>query len=562
MIHKLFINRNLPHINRYKEIIAILAKHGFDDFITKSNLDKYLGAGKKIIFPKKHTSSVHLSRYKRIRIVLEELGPAFIKLGQVMSNRPDLVPGELVVELEKLQSSVPPFDAKEARKLIEQELKKPISDLFYKFYDEPVASASIAQVHKAVLTNGDTVAIKIQRPDIEQVIKIDLEIMHHIAMLAERHIPTAELLNLSSIVKEFERTIKKELDFSYEASHIERFIEDFRYDKTVHIPRVYKQYSTKKILTMEFIDGIKITDISAILKSGSNPKILADRGANAILKQIFEHGFFHADPHPGNIFALKNNVICFLDFGMVGTLLPKHKEYLSQMIIGIITKDTKKITHSILQLSQNKHIENIESLEYRIFELLENFLSVPLRDINTGEVLNDLLKIIIDYKLKMPPNIYLLLKALINIEGVGRKLNPNFNIMKHLKPKVHKILKMQFTPKKISKDMLLSAADVFFLLRDLPMDIKTLTEQIKQGHIKIEFEHRGLENMLSKHDQISNRISFAIVLAALIIGSSLIVLSGIPPIWNGIPIIGILGFLAAGIMGFWLLISILRHGKM
>ncbi|MCL0077660.1 AarF/UbiB family protein [Peptococcaceae bacterium] len=241
---------------------------------------------------------------------------------------------------------------------------------------------------------------------------------------------------------------KKELDFSYEASHIERFIENFRYEKTVHIPRVYKQYSTKKILTMEFIDGIKITDINAILKSGSNPKILADRGANAILKQIFEHGFFHADPHPGNIFALKNNVICFLDFGMVSTLLPKHKEYLSQMIIGIITKDTKKITHSILQLSQNKHIENIESLEYRIFELLENFLSVPLRDINTGEVLNDLLKIIIDYKLKMPPNIYLLLKALINIEGVGRKLNPNFNIMKHLKPKVHKILKMQFTPKK------------------------------------------------------------------------------------------------------------------
>lgn len=560
MINKFILNRNYPHINRYKEIISILIKHGFGDFVTKSNLYKYLGIRKKKIFNEPKTA--HLSRYERIRIILEELGPTFVKFGQIMSNRPDLLPAEMIIELEKLQSAVTYFDAKEVHELIEKELKQPIVSLFPYFNDQPVAAASIAQVHKAVLQNGSTVAVKVQRPNIEKTINIDLEIMHHIAVLAEKHMRSARLLNLTGIVREFERTIKKEIDFSYEASNIERFSYNFRDDKTVYVPKVYKQYSSKKILTMEFIEGIKISDVQSLSKFGNNPKVLAARGVNAVLKQVFEHGFFHADPHPGNIFALKNDVICFLDFGMVGTLLPRHKEYLSQMILGVINKDPKKITHALVELSLSNEVKKLEMLEYRIFELVESFLNIPLKDINTGQVLNDLLKIIVDHNLKIPPNIYILLKALVIIEGVGRKLDPNFNMIKHLKPKAKKVLRFYLHPKKLTKDIFLSAADTIFLLRDLPMDIKVLTEQIKQGHIKIEFEHRGLEDMLSKHDQISNRISFAIVLAALIIGSSLIVLSGIPPIWNGIPIIGIIGFLTAGIMGFWLLISILRHGRM
>ncbi|AZR74240.1 2-polyprenylphenol 6-hydroxylase [Anoxybacter fermentans] len=561
MIRKIgLINRTYPHIKRYREIITVLVKHGFGDLITKTNLEKYIDFGKKLLPGKRNAHIVSLSRWERIRMVLEELGPTFIKFGQIMSNRPDLLPQELLVELEKLQDSVPPFSEEDARQLIEEELGKPISNLFKEFISTPIASASIAQVHKAVLMSGEEVVLKVQRPGIEEIIEVDLEIMFHLATLMEKHIQGMDVLNPVGIIKEFERSIRKEIDFTIEATHIERFGRNFQEDTTIYVPKVYRNYTTRKILTMEFIDGIKVSNINAVLESGNDPKIIANRGADLILKQIFEHGFFHADPHPGNILVLNNNIICFIDFGMMGFLLPKHREYLGNIIIGVVNRDTKRITKTLLQFSRNNRIEDIEGLEYQIFELVEQYSYLPLKDINMGELLNKIIKIILAYKLKIPPDIYLLSKALVTIEGVGRKLDPDFDMVKHVEPFAKKLLKERLSPRKLTKDIYLSATEFGLLFHDLPSEIREIIEQIKYGQVKI--EHKGLEPMLKKHDQISNRIAFAIVLASLIIGSSLIVLSEIPPKWNGIPIIGIVGFLGAGIMGFWLLISILRHGKM
>ncbi|MBC8527218.1 MAG: AarF/ABC1/UbiB kinase family protein [Candidatus Cloacimonetes bacterium] len=563
MIPKIgLISRTYRHINRYREIITVLVKHGFGDLVTNTNLEKYIDFGKKLLSGKRIPKIAYYSRWERIRMALEELGPTFIKFGQIMSNRPDLLPQELIIELEKLQDSVPPFAEKAARQLIEEELGKPISTTFKRFISTPIASASIAQVHKAILMNGEKVVIKVQRPRIEQIIEVDLEIMLHLATLMEKHIKGMDILNPVGIVKEFERSIRKEIDFKIEATHIERFGRNFQDDMNIYVPKVYRNYTTKKILTMEFIDGIKVSNIEAVLKSGNDPKIIASRGADLVLKQIFEHGFFHADPHPGNILVLNNNIICFLDFGMMGVLLPKHREYLGSIIIGIVNKDAKRITKTLVLFSTNSRIENIERLEYQVSELIEQYSYLPLKDINVGELLNKGIKLILVHKIEIPPDLYLLSKALITIESVGRNLDPDFDMVKHTEPFAKKLLKERLSPRKLAKDLYLSATEFTLLLRDFPSEIREIIKQIKLGQFKIEFEHKGLEPMLKKHDQISNRIAFAIVLASLIIGSSLIVLSGIPPKWNGIPIIGIVGFLGAGLMGFWLLVSILRHGKM
>ncbi|MCD5406834.1 MAG: AarF/ABC1/UbiB kinase family protein [Desulfotomaculum sp.] len=556
------ISRAYPHMNRYREIISVLIKYGFGEIVTKSHLDKYIHRYKRKFSKQKDIDLVSLSRWERIRLILEELGPTFIKLGQIMSNRPDLLPQKLLDELEKLQDTVRSFSEEDAQKLIEKELGQPIATLFKKFTNTPLASASIAQVHRAVLTTGEKVVIKVQRPTIEQTIAVDLEIMLYIAGLIKKHIPETSIFNLEGIVKEFERTIKKEIDFTIEAVYLERFSSNLQNDSTVYVPKIHKKYSTKKIITMEFIDGIKISDTSSLLKSGANPKLIAARGAQLILKQTLEDGFFHADPHPGNLLVMNNNVICFLDFGMMGVLLPKHRKYIGDMIIGILDKDAAKIIKVLMQLSPHQQVENIEELEYLLFELIDQYAHLPLKNINMGKLLANILKIIINHNLEMPPNIYLLLKSLVTIEGVARKLDPDFNMLEHAQPFAQKLLWQRFGPQRLAKDIHSLATDYNNLLHNLPADTKAIIEKIKLGEINVILDQAELKQLLNNLDQVSNRISFAIVLASLIIGSSLIVLSQIPPHWNEIPIIGIVGFLSAGLMGFWLLISILKHGRM
>ena len=556
------IGRTYRHINRYREIITVLFKHGFGDLVTSSQIEKHLDFGKKLIHNRKVKKTTSLSRWERIRMVLEELGPTFIKFGQIMSNRPDILPEPLLMELEKLQDSVPPMPNEEAEKIIEQELGKPISELFKNFDPDPIASASIAQVYRAELFSGEKVAVKVQRTGIQKIIETDLEIMFHFSLLMEKHIAEMEILNPVETVKEFERSIRKEIDFDIEASNIERFARNFQTDMTIYIPEVYRAYSTKKILTMEFIDGIKVSNLKSLREAGNDPVLIADRGCDLVLKQIFEHGFFHADPHPGNILIMKDNITCFLDFGMMGTLLPKHQDYLGNIIVGVVNKDSEKITETLIRLTGTYNIENRDQLEQRVSELINQYAYISLKEIKVGEFLNKLFRMLIDFKLRLPSDFYLLSKALITIEGVGTKLDPDFDMVAHIEPFAKNLLKKRLDPVKLAKDLYSSIAELRLLLKDFPFEIREIIRQIKTGKLKVEFEHKGLEPMLVKHDQISNRIAFAIVLAALIIGSSLIVLSKIPPLWNGVPIIGIVGFVGAGIMGFGLLISILRHGKM
>ncbi|HNY11058.1 MAG TPA: AarF/ABC1/UbiB kinase family protein, partial [Candidatus Wallbacteria bacterium] len=462
----------------------------------------------------------------------------------------------------KLQNSVQAFSSREAVRIIEKELGGPIADLFKTFIEKPIAAASIAQVHKAVLHEGAAVVVKVQRPDIKRIIEVDLEIMKDLAELLENHDEQIKRMDITGIIEEFEKSILKELDFSFEASNMEKFEQNFQNDARIYVPKCYRDHSTKTILTMEFIDGVHISEIDEIKMRNLSPEILASRGADLILKQIFEHGFFHADPHPGNMLALDGNVICFLDYGMMGLLTKSTRENLSSVIIGVVNHDAGKIAKTLIKSSvKNDGDFNFTTIESQVSELIETYFYQSLTHTDMAGLLNSLVAIMIKNHLKIPSDFYLLTRALIILQANGEILNKNFNVSEHMKPYAEKMMREKMNPIKLAGRLFDSASDFAALMHELPSGVSEIMDKIKYGKLKMDIEPKGVERILAAHERMSNKLAFSIVLAALIIGSSVVIHSKIPPLWNEIPIIGLAGFGIASILGFWLLISMLRHEK-
>lgn len=553
--------RTYRHFARYGEIITVFIKYGLGDLFASIRLERLLPWGKSRFKAKPDANLEKLSHGDRIRMALSELGPTFVKLGQFMSNRPDVLPPEIILALRDLQDSVTPFDSEEAIHILEQELGRPVDQVFKEFNRTPHASASIAQVHRAKLQDGTDVAVKIQRPKLEQLIETDIEILSQIAVLFEKHVKEAHYFNPVRMCEEFDRSLRKEIDFRNEASHIERFTDNFRGDPTIRVPLLFRQYSTRRVLTAEYIEGIKASDVEKIRSTGLDTRLIAERGATLVLKQIFEHGFFHADPHPGNLLILPGNVICFIDFGIMGVLTPTLKEYLVSILLGVVDKDPQKIVRMLAEASQHS-VTDMNGLEYDVTELLEEFAMLSLRDVNVGELLKRLTRLVVRYKIRILPGFYLLLKSMITIEGVGYSLDPSFRLLSYLEPFAKKIISERLSPIELLRAVYSSGKDIGHILQDMPNDVKDIMDLLKAGRIRIEFEHRGLEPMLRTHIRLVNSIVFAVILASLVVGSSLVVLAGIPPKIYDIPIVGIFGFVAAGVIAFWLLISMIIGKKM
>ena len=556
------IGRTYRNLNRYSQILGILFKYGFGDLVETLKIDQYLEIGLQMISRKKRDRVEKSTRAERIRMAFEELGPTYIKLGQILSTRPDLVPPDFVAELAKLQDDVPPFPFHHARKIVEAELGKPLEDVFVFFDEKPLASASIGQVHKAELLDGDTVAVKVQRPGIKKIVEVDLEIMLHLATLAERHIEEISFHRPVKIVEEFAKTLERELDYGIEASSMERVAGQFLDTPHVYIPKVYRDTSSARVLTAEFISGIKISHVEQFESGNYDKKLITKRGADICLSQIFDHGFFHADPHPGNIFVLPNNVICLLDFGMVGTIDRNTKESFVDLVDSIVRRDESLAAHQILKLTSWEEEPDIRLFEKDVADFMGRHLYKPLKEINLGKLLQELLELAALHRLRIYPDIFLMMKALTAVEGIARYLDPDFDMVTQSAPFIAKVKLKRFSPERLESDLVKLISQSYQFIHKFPRDLLEITRLIRQQKLSFKHNLEGLDRMLATHDQISNRISFSIVIAALLIGSALIVISNTPPLFYGISLIGIIGFLAAAILGIWLLVAILRKGSL
>jgi len=556
------VSRTYRHVNRYRQILTVLFKYGFGDLIDQLNVGQYLEIGMQMISRKRRERVDKLTRSERIRMVLEELGPTFVKLGQILSTRPDLVPVELIGELSKLQDEVPPFPVSSVREIIKTEIKGPIENIFQRFDEVPLAAASIGQVHRARLKSGEEVIVKVQRPDIIKTIEVDLEILLHLASLMERHVEGWEIHRPTRIVEEFSRTLEKEIDYTIETLNAERFARQFTSNPTVYVPRVFREVSTKQILTMEHVDGIKASEIDKLDEEGFDRKIIASRGAELILEQVFEYGFFHADPHPGNIFILPDNVICYLDFGMMGRVDRRAREDFADIVYAYVSRDESKIVDALLRVVEWDIDPDRRALERDVGDFVESYLYKPLKELRIEDILKQVLELITHHKLLLPPDIFLMVKALAQVEGLGLVLDPDFDMTEKAEPFIKRLKLKRLFPKRVMGDFLDSGGELVQLLKEIPGELRDITKQLRQGKVNIGFEHRGLENFMFEMDRSSNRIAFALVVASLIIGSSLIIMSDLGPFLFGFPILGLAGFSMAGILGIWLLISILRSGRM
>ena len=556
------IGRTYRHLNRYRQILAILFKYGFGDLLELLKIDQYIEVGLQMISRNRGARVERLTRPQRLRMAFEELGPTYIKLGQILSTRPDLIPMEFIQELSKLQDDVPAFPFKEVCKVIKSEFGRPPEELFDSLEEKPQASASIGQVHRAVLKDGESVAVKFQRPGIRKIIEVDLEIMLHLATLAEHHIEELALHRPVKIVDEFARTLEKEIDYKIEATNMERCARQFLDDPHVYIPKVYREVTSSRVLTAEFVEGIKISDIDKLESAGLDRKVITARGADLVLEQVFEHGFFHTDPHPGNIFALPNNVLCLIDFGMVGVVDRQTRDDFVDLLDSIVHQNEIQASDALLKLTYWDEEPDRRRLEREVADFMGRHLYKPLGEIELGKLLQQMLEVAGDFQLHIPPDLFLMIKALGTVEGVGRMLDPDFDMIDRATPFITNVKLARYKPERIVEDVFDLSTKLLRFVRQFPKEVLDITQMIRRQKLSLRIEHRGLETMLVTHDRISNRISFSILIAALIIGSALIVISETPPLIYGISLIGIILFLAAAMMGIWLLVAILKKGKL
>jgi len=563
MLPILRVNRNIRTIRRYRTILGVLIKYGFGHFVEQLNIDYYLELGKRIVTLDKIPKDLErLSQSQRLRLVMEELGPTFIKLGQLLSTRPDVLGKEYIHEFSKLQDKVPAVKIEEINAQIQRELGYPAQELFAEFSSEPLAAASIAQVHRGKLKSGEEVVLKVRRPGIVKIVETDIDVLMGLAYLIEQHVPAVALYDPVGLVKEFRRSIMRELNFTREGRTVDRFAVNFAKSETVYTPKIFWEYTGDMVLTMEYVDGIKISAIEELSEHGYDLKEIARRGADAFLKQVLDFGLFHADPHPGNVFILPGQVICMLDFGMVGRLGQDLKDQLINLLQALLNKDVDRIISQLLYSGELTDDSDLKSLKRDLHDFIEDYYDILLQDIKVGKLLSEFIEILTHHRIHFPADFMILAKALVIMEGVGRQLNPDFNMINHMRPYVNKLVLERFSPKNITEQAGRIIQDYTALAKNLPHDVKEFINRLNRNKFKIDLEHRGLEKLVTDLDRSSNRVSFAVVIGSLIVGSSLVMQIDKGPMILGFPLLGLLGYSIAGFLGLWLAIGILRSGRL
>ncbi len=561
MLSFLRINRNFRSIRRYLNIVRVLSTYGFDQVLEMLGLADVVARSRRL-FSRNIPDIARFSAAERMRLALEELGPTFVKLGQILSTRPDVIPHDFVREFEKLQDDVPSFAFEEVLAQIASELGGPAERFYAEIDPVPLAAASIAQVHRARLKSGEDVVIKVRRPGIVEMVESDISALMALAGLAERHVSGSELYDPVGVVREFARTIRREMDFSREAHTIEKFRDNFIKTPWMYFPRVYWEQTSRAILTMEYVAGVKASDRQKLSENGLDGTLIARRGADAFLEMVLNHGFFHGDLHPGNVMILPDNVICLLDYGIVGRLDEELKTFLTDILSAIVNRDMDEVVSLLLFAGDISDSLDNRALKRDLLHFIDSYYEIPLKEVEVGRMLMEFIEIITLYSIRIPPDLMLLAKSLVLIEGMGRALDPVFDMVAHLRPFIVKALHQKFSPLYISRDINQILSSYLNLARNIPRDLKEIINRINRNKFKIDLEHRGLDKFTAEFDRSINRLSTSMILAAMIIGSSIVLQTDKGPKVMDFPVFAFIGYTVAGLVGLWLVYAIIRSGRM
>ena len=548
--------RHLRHLRRYRRIVRVFIRHGFGGLVDQLGLLPVLSLPRRLL--QRGAAVPRLSAPEHVRLAIEELGPTFIKLGQILSTRPDLIPPAYIRELSKLQDTVPPAEWEAVKEQVESELEGEIGEIFASFDPEPLAAASLAQVHAATLPSGEDVVVKVQRPGIEETIAVDLEILFDLARLVQERTALGEFYDLSEVAEGFAFTLRSELDFRREGRNADRFRRNFAAEPMLHIPQVFWEHTTTRVLVMERIRVIGIGDIEGLDAAGVDRHEVALNATRIILKQVLEDGFFHADPHPGNFLVMDGSVIGAMDFGMVGRLSPTMRNDLTRLYTAFVTQQGEAIVEELIRMGTASQRVDRAKLQRDIERLLDKYINLSLREIRAQEAIEDVLPVAFRHHLAFPTDLWLLEKTVAMMEGVGLQLDPDLAILDVVAPEIRRAALRWASPAVWGRKALKAAGDWGDLFSSVPRRVPPLLDRLEQGDLEFGLRLSGLERAVSRLDNIGNRLAISVIIAALTVSLALV----IPTMAAGgrgfAFWLMVAGFVVAAALGLLLLLSMWR----
>ncbi len=546
-------------LGRLHDLASVLVRYGFGDLVRRLGMAHALERAGHVIDLEYLEELVNLAPPVRVRRALEEMGPSFVKLGQILATRVDLFAPEWIAEFEKLQNQVPPVPFAEIRQQMLEDLGAPPESVFAALDPTPLAAASIAQVHRARLQDGSEVVVKVRRPGIRPLVEADMRLLQRLARIIEAESPELRRFQPRALVRQLQTSLTRELDLAAECRHAERIAANFADEPDIVVPKVHWQWTAERMNVQDFVDGIPLGDVAALDAAGCDRALVARAGAHAELKMMFVDGFFHADPHPGNLFWLPGNRIALIDFGMVGRLSGARRAQVVDLLDGLVRRDAAAVTEVLLDWTQDAASDE-SAIAEQVDAFIDYYHGVPLKQLDLGTMLGEIAALLRDNRLALPPDLALMIKVMVTLEGLGRRLDPDFDMASEAAPFLRNVMLSRFTPQALARSGWRTFGEALDVLSELPQQLRHLLRSARSGQLNINIDIKRLETLGGQVDHSVNRLTIGIVIAALIIGSSIVLTVSGGPTLLGLPVFGLFGFLGAVVGSLWLLYSIWRSG--
>ncbi len=546
-------------LGRLHEVASVLARYGFGDMVRRLGMAHVLERAGKVVPLERLNELVALPPPERVRRALEEMGPSFVKLGQVLATRVDLFTPEWIAEFEKLQNRVPALPFEQVREQLEADLGAPPEQVFAAFDPEPLAAASIAQVYRARLQDGSEVVVKVRRPNIKPLVEADIRLLHRLAEIIEAESPDLARYQPRALARQLQSSLALEMDLAAECRHAERIAASFADEPALVVPTVYWQWTGERVNVQQFIDGIPLSDLDALEAAGGDRARIARLGAQIELKMMFIDGFFHADPHPGNVFWLPGDRLALIDFGMVGRLSETRRQQMVDLFDGLVQRDAGPVTEVLLDWSVDDRV-NAGALTQQVEEFIDHYHGVPLKELHLGRMMGEITALLREHRVAMPPDLALMVKVLVTLEGMGSRLDPEFDMATEAEPFLQRVMLARYSPRALARRGRRMVGDSLGLLAALPSELKQLLRMARRGRMNVNLDIVRLEKFGQRVEHSANRLTIGVVIAALIVGSSIVMTISGGPTLLGLPLFGLLGFLGAVLGSLWLLFSIWRSG--